>query len=74
MEAGVAVKGRSQTTVETADVRVVSRAPWTVCPTHPYLHPCFESETCRHCGTTGFKGEDPTCLCPKHDNDCEEHR
>lgn len=28
---------------------------------------------CRHCGTWGQVGEDHTCPCPSHDNDCTEH-
>lgn len=50
----------------------------TVCPDMPFLHRCTDRAgcgyaTCRHCGNRGPKGEDHTCPCPFHDNDCLDH-
>jgi hypothetical protein len=33
----------------------------------------IESVRCRHCGNVGASGEDHTCSCPLHDNDCTTH-
>lgn len=41
----------------------------------PSKHQCSNCllSLCRHCQLWGRVGEDHTCPCPFHDNDCKEH-